>query len=80
MSEFGRFFKIFYLFFKSKSGGINDVFEGHHGPVTAVSCNKSVDYSNIFLTSSFDWSIKLWNMTVSFLYPSLSHLYDFYFI
>jgi dynein intermediate chain len=41
----------------------NSVFEGHHGPLTSVSFNKtSNDYSNLFLTSSFDWTVKLWDL------------------
>jgi hypothetical protein len=45
----------------SKSG-INECFYGHFGPVTGLSMNQAqdpIDFSHIFLTSSFDWSIKL---------------------
>jgi len=46
---------------------INDMYEGHYGPVTGISCNQSTqnksdyDFSNLFLSSSFDSSIKLWD-------------------
>lgn len=48
--------------------GITDVFEGHHGPVTGLSCHSAggpVDFSHLFISSSFDWTIKLWSTKVS---------------
>jgi len=45
--------------------GINEFFEGHFGPVTGLSCHHMpgpIDFSHIFLTSSFDWTVKLWNL------------------
>lgn len=45
--------------------GINECFEGHYGPVTGLSCHHvpgPIDFSHIFLTTSFDWSVKLWNL------------------
>ncbi|CAF0703857.1 unnamed protein product [Brachionus calyciflorus] len=45
--------------------GINESFEGHFGPVTGLSCHQvqgQIDFSHIFLTSSFDWTVKLWNL------------------
>lgn len=48
--------------------GISDaagmVFEGHQGPVTAVHCHPvqtQVDFSHLFLSSSIDWTVKLWS-------------------
>uniref|UniRef100_A0A4W4H1B6 Dynein, cytoplasmic 1, intermediate chain 2a n=1 Tax=Electrophorus electricus TaxID=8005 RepID=A0A4W4H1B6_ELEEL len=44
--------------------GISEVFEGHHGPVTGIHCHTAagpVDFSHLFLTSSFDWTVKLWS-------------------
>lgn len=45
--------------------GINESFEGHYGPVTGLSPHHvpgPIDFSHIFLTTSFDWSVKLWNL------------------
>uniref|UniRef100_A0A8C9WAA8 Dynein cytoplasmic 1 intermediate chain 1 n=1 Tax=Scleropages formosus TaxID=113540 RepID=A0A8C9WAA8_SCLFO len=44
--------------------GIGEMFEGHQGPVTGISCHMAagpVDFSHLFVTSSFDWTVKLWN-------------------
>ncbi|MGH0150861.1 UNVERIFIED_CONTAM: hypothetical protein FKN15_022083 [Acipenser sinensis] len=43
--------------------GIGEMFEGHQGPVTGISCHTAVgpiDFSHLFVTSSFDWTVKLW--------------------
>ncbi|XP_015213399.2 cytoplasmic dynein 1 intermediate chain 1 isoform X6 [Lepisosteus oculatus] len=43
--------------------GIGEMFEGHQGPVTGISCHNAVgpiDFSHLFVTSSFDWTVKLW--------------------
>ncbi|XP_076979502.1 cytoplasmic dynein 1 intermediate chain 1 isoform X5 [Tamandua tetradactyla] len=43
--------------------GIGEVFEGHQGPVTGINCHMAVgpiDFSHLFVTSSFDWTVKLW--------------------
>lgn len=48
--------------------GIQESYEGHFGPVTGLSChnvNGSMDFSSLFLTSSFDWSVKLWSLKES---------------
>lgn len=46
---------------------LNDTFEAHSAPICSLSCNKAQsDFSNLFLSSSFDWTIKLWNADVSF--------------
>uniref|UniRef100_A0A674C4H2 Dynein cytoplasmic 1 intermediate chain 1b n=1 Tax=Salmo trutta TaxID=8032 RepID=A0A674C4H2_SALTR len=45
--------------------GIAEMFEGHQGPVTGISCHNSVgtvDFSHLFITSSFDWTVKLWSI------------------
>ncbi|KAK3745357.1 hypothetical protein RRG08_064682 [Elysia crispata] len=45
--------------------GINDMFEGHQGPLTSIDTHRvpgQIDFSPYFLTSSFDWTIKLWSM------------------
>ncbi|XP_049335129.1 dynein, cytoplasmic 1, intermediate chain 2a isoform X1 [Astyanax mexicanus] len=44
--------------------GISEMFEGHHGPVTGLDCHMAagpVDFSHLFVTSSFDWTVKLWS-------------------
>ncbi|XP_049606883.1 cytoplasmic dynein 1 intermediate chain 1 isoform X2 [Syngnathus scovelli] len=44
--------------------GICEIFEGHQGPVTGISCHNAVgtvDFSHLFITSSFDWTVKLWS-------------------
>ncbi|XP_047738069.1 cytoplasmic dynein 1 intermediate chain isoform X2 [Hyalella azteca] len=45
--------------------GILDAYEGHQAPVTGVSAHSTpgqIDFSHLFLTSSFDWTVKLWSM------------------
>uniref|UniRef100_A0A7N4P466 Dynein cytoplasmic 1 intermediate chain 1 n=1 Tax=Sarcophilus harrisii TaxID=9305 RepID=A0A7N4P466_SARHA len=47
--------------------GIGEVFEGHQGPVTGINCHMAVgpiDFSHLFVTSSFDWTVKLWSTKV----------------
>lgn len=45
--------------------GITDTYEAHQGPVTGISANAvqgGIDFSHLFLTSSIDWTIKLWSL------------------
>ncbi|XP_063533053.1 cytoplasmic dynein 1 intermediate chain isoform X12 [Cydia strobilella] len=45
--------------------GVTDMVEGHAGPVTGVAAHQAggaVDLSHLFLTSSMDWSVKLWSL------------------
>lgn len=47
--------------------GINEAFEAHQGPVTGIDCHQvqgRLDFSHLFLSSSFDWTIKLWSLKV----------------
>lgn len=44
--------------------GITDIYEGHQGPITGVDCHpmqSQNEYSHLFLTSSMDWTVKLWS-------------------
>nr|AAA89164.1 cytoplasmic dynein intermediate chain 2B [Rattus norvegicus] len=44
--------------------GISEMFEGHQGPITGIHCHAAVgavDFSHLFVTSSFDWTVKLWS-------------------
>ncbi|XP_015918252.1 cytoplasmic dynein 1 intermediate chain 2 isoform X2 [Parasteatoda tepidariorum] len=65
----------------SKSG-IVDSFESHQGPVTAISTHKSrgsMEFPDLFLTSSFDWTVKLWNLRKSQPLYSFEHNSDYVF-
>ncbi|XP_017327797.1 cytoplasmic dynein 1 intermediate chain 1 isoform X3 [Ictalurus punctatus] len=63
--------------------GISEMFEGHQGPVTGISCHNAVgpiDFSNLFTTSSFDWTAKLWstkhNKPLYSFEDSVDYVYD----
>ncbi|KRZ74894.1 Cytoplasmic dynein 1 intermediate chain 1, partial [Trichinella papuae] len=48
--------------------GLTELYEGHFGPVVGIDSHSavgSVDFSHLFLTSSFDWTVKLWNANES---------------
>lgn len=62
--------------------GISDAFDGHFGPVTGVDfhcATGQLDFSHLFLTSSFDWTVKLWSLKVicSTFEGNFSHQVDF---
>jgi WD40 repeat protein len=45
--------------------GVTETYEGHQGPVTGISAHSvqgAVDFSHLVLTSSFDWTVKLWSV------------------
>ncbi|KAL8608058.1 Cytoplasmic dynein 1 intermediate chain 2 [Nucella lapillus] len=45
--------------------GITEAYEGHQGPITAIDTHRvpgQIDFSPYFLTASFDWTVKLWNI------------------
>ncbi|XP_037093444.1 cytoplasmic dynein 1 intermediate chain-like [Pollicipes pollicipes] len=44
--------------------GIQELYEGHCGPVTGVSAHTApgpLDFAHLFVSSSIDWTIKLWS-------------------
>lgn len=48
--------------------GIGETYEKHLGPVTGISTHynqSSPDFGHLFLTSSIDWTIKLWSLKES---------------
>jgi dynein intermediate chain len=53
----------------SKAGvNPNDVYRAHHGAITGLHFHPlfgPVDFSDLFLTSSVDWTVKLWRAKVS---------------
>ncbi|KAF4516881.1 hypothetical protein B566_EDAN011225 [Ephemera danica] len=45
--------------------GVIETYEGHQGPVTGIDTHNvqgPMDFSHLFLSSSFDWTIKLWSL------------------
>ena len=61
------------IHYSCSKAGINDMFEGHQGPVTGIDCHAvpgAIDFSPYFITSSFDWTVKLWNIKVRAAYKS----------
>lgn len=57
-----------FIFFIYSKAGISESFEGHQGPITGIDCHKvvgAIDFSPYFVTSSFDWTIKLWSIKVA---------------
>jgi dynein intermediate chain len=75
------------IYLAERHGNINGIYEklnNHHGPITAIDFHPShgsIDFSNLFLTSSTDWSCKLWNEKGSrkFIYSfeeSNDYIYD----
>lgn len=54
-----------YVYSASRHGnrsGIGETYEKHLGPVTGISTHHHPDYGHLFLTSSIDWTIKLWSL------------------
>lgn len=62
-----RSLKSAHVWSSCSKAGIGEVFEGHQGPVTGINCHMAVgpiDFSHLFVTSSFDWTVKLWTTKV----------------
>ncbi|XP_060863205.1 cytoplasmic dynein 1 intermediate chain isoform X7 [Metopolophium dirhodum] len=52
----------------TKKAGVVESYESHIAPITAIDTHRAVgntDFSHLFLTSSIDWTIKLWNIKES---------------
>lgn len=52
----------------AKTKGIETLYSGHFGPITAVDIHPSrgaVDFSGLFITASIDWTVKIWSQTFS---------------
>ena len=66
------------MFYGYSKAGISEQFEGHSAPLTGIDCHSApgpVDFSRYFITSSMDWTAKLWNVKVRKpLFASLSIL------
>lgn len=49
-----------------KKPGLVVQYEGHYGTVTSVSCHQAthpqLDFSHLFVSSSIDWTVKLWSL------------------
>ncbi|XP_022254640.1 cytoplasmic dynein 1 intermediate chain 2-like isoform X18 [Limulus polyphemus] len=48
--------------------GVMEMFEAHQGPVTGIDTHRAqghIDFSHLFLTSSIDWTVKLWSLKES---------------
>merc|ERR1719229_1416549 len=44
--------------------GVGEMFEGHQAPVTGIDTHNipgPIDFSHLFITSSMDWTVKLWS-------------------
>ncbi|CAH8658553.1 unnamed protein product [Schistosoma margrebowiei] len=63
--------------------GVSDVFEGHQAPITSISSHPLRDspltMSPLFLTTSLDWSVKLWSVKETRLICSFEEASDYIF-
>lgn len=64
--------------------GITDTYDSHQGPITGINVNAvqgGIDFSHLFLTSSIDWTIKLWSLKVKFgLLEKAARFFKHYFL
>ena len=54
-----------------------DVYKGHWGPITGLNFHPidgQLDFSDLFLTSSVDWTVKLWRAKVVLFFKIKSFL------
>ena len=63
--------------FYSKAGiNQHDTYRGHHGMITGLNFHPlhgPVDFSDLYLTSSVDWTVKLWRAKVKFVFILLEN-------
>jgi len=55
------------------NASVDDIYRGHAGPVTGIHFHPSsgsIDFSDLFLTSSVDWTVKLWRSKGSSVKPA----------
>ena len=54
------------LNFIYSKAGVNpfDAYKGHYGMITGLHFHPQGSFSELFLTSSVDWTVKLWKVKV----------------
>lgn len=62
---------------RGKKTGITDKYGKHLGHITGISTHCSYDFRNFFLTSSVDWTIKLWRVGTATPIYSFEHNSDY---
>jgi len=63
INRFDRASAYFYINFSKAGLDPNIVYQGHQGSITSMDFHPSktfTDFQNLYLTSSFDWTVKLW--------------------
>jgi len=58
---------IYQCFRHGAKSGVNDRFEAHKGPITSTDFHPSagnINFSHLFLSTSTDWTCKLWNSKI----------------
>lgn len=53
---------VYTAFRQGSKAGVGEMFEGYQGPITGIHCHAAVgavDFSHLFVTTSFDWTVKL---------------------
>ncbi|OXU22303.1 hypothetical protein TSAR_001590 [Trichomalopsis sarcophagae] len=60
--------------------GVTETYEGHQGPITGLDTHSvpgGIDFSHLFLSSSLDWTIKLWSLKENKPLYSFEHNSDY---
>lgn len=66
-TEEGSIFKANRFERAGSKSGIDEAFvinNGHDGLITNIQCHPHPEFSHLFLTSSIDWTIKLWKNVI----------------